>query len=198
MKINELFDFRPRKIDQAPHDYDKEISKQYKSLGTGLYASVYKQRHMNRDYAVKIIKIDYPGYKPSRDALIEYYKECMKTKNPFFPKIYGLRAYKHIASDGKPEHMYVVHMEKLTPVSGKFRTLARAIDEYLEAWHNGDEDIEKQLCYKLMQRSKNLTELIFTLMDISKKYNDVSVDTHEANVMVRNGNQLVITDPFTH
>lgn len=153
----------------------------YKKLGNGLFAYVFK--HPKKNEVIKFwVKDD------AYEKYLSYVEQHQS--NPCLPKL--LSKVKTISSfhdrvEAFPDKIKYVRLELLKPVSPE---VERELDELWRSMPDSDAEWKEEA----EQASKAVSDLIHTMLDI-KKVIKLDPDLKGDNVMMR-GRQMVLTDPF--
>lgn len=168
-------------------DYvDELIEKaQLQNIGSGAYAKVYSRNDLNVVFKVGDAE-DNSGYMSYLKALSQ-----VKTKNPYFPKIYEASI---VRGRNSYDSVLVVAMERLRELEYVSLQKLRPVIDWFDnnAWH-----IDRLFELSKLLGIKYPIHLSQALRVLQKAYKTSggSFDLHAGNFMLR-GEQLVITDPI--
>lgn len=171
--------------EQHPHRAALSMIKaqgKFKCIGSGACAQVYGAKDSNIVYKV--------GEYDSSDGYVAYLKAIRKSasKNPFFPKIHGMRVY----SNDHFEDIYVVAMERLTTLPRKMYSIC---DHFEKLVCDDYDDIGCKLLGIKTVMPKHLKHAITVLKNAKRSSRYIDFDLHDGNFMMR-GSQIVVTDPL--
>ncbi len=186
-------------------------------IGNGSFAKVWTK---DNDIAIKIFSADDQGYFNWLKVVQE-----LGMDNPYLPKIYQVIHYRHPAhwlgydANTVPGHSkddYVVvwmehltgfrlytesdlrHNKALIRASVKFEKYARRLNEFI--METLDEDKGTKLQIKINEMLNKLRvphlDVMQLLVTAVSMHEGSFIDIHSFNVMIRNGRQLVLTDPI--
>lgn len=158
---------------------------EYHKLGSGSYGAVYGSRKSNVVYKI--------GDAHDNDGYLAFINVLAKQKkhNPFLPKIYGVRFIK----DKRGNEYFVVAMERLQELPCRMEDATDFLRDYIQdrevSTHNG----AKMLGVKISVPAA-LKQAIKVAEQARKSAKWADWDLHDGNFMVRDGKQVVMTDPL--
>lgn len=161
----------------------------YRQIDSGAYGRVYGMSDSPIVYKV--------GDATDNEGYMAFVKQLskLKTDNPFFPKVHGMRIY----SCGKTDSFFVVAMERLEDGGScaGFETACNTFEELLDNPKvTSSEPLETLLGIKITTPPA-LQEAVKVLRKAYKSGSGcVEWDLHDGNFMVRGGKQLVVIDPL--
>lgn len=158
----------------------------FKEIGKGAYAHVYGSTKHNHVYKVGSVDDNF--------AYLKYVNFILShPKNPFLPKIYGVRYYYPCQGANESRAYFVVAMEHLVPLawSEPHSSVPKTLDFCVK---NATESSAAVLGMKVIMPN-NLKRVVKFLDAIcNDEGSDCGLDLQRGNVMMR-GKQIVITDP---
>lgn len=183
-----------RLLAETLDEYVQRLEKQgISSLGKGGFAKVFQHPTMP-NVAVKLLVERDPGY--------ERYLQFCETKgkgNPYCPKILQVVKADKIFDDPWDPNMVVVFMEKLAPISQhEFNTFHQYVSYLADIPITHDNNLCDPETWHLLSKQKDDVPLAKLAKALYVMYtsDQEDFDLHKANIMKR-GQQLVITDPFS-
>lgn len=162
-------------------------------LGSGTFARVYGDPDKKNVYKICLLEKSL-----KKDPYLQFIKKSNQynQKNPnnyFFPQVKKISFFKK----GK-EKFYIVKMERLEFCDpDTLNTQSNDIRKKLSKLFRNRHSVEiSQQWNNILNEYKNDQHIHDTLSCVSSLLKKFSNDLHEANMMMRNNGQLVITDPI--
>lgn len=153
-------------------------------IGSGCFATVYAPPKYS--YVIKEGSLN--------DPYLDYAFACLRARtfNPFLPRIHKIIIVETNADDWFCPNNYFVIMEKLKPLS---RDQIRKVERHE---NNQDyEDIQNMVrAFYAKRYTKRIDRFLKSALQTIKRSPSGEPDFHAHNIMIRNNNQLVITDPL--
>lgn len=156
-----------------------------KFMGSGAFGRVYGDPRRNLVYKIGDIDAN-AGYLAYVKAIARHGRE-----NAFLPRIYGVR---YIKSKSGEDDVFVVAMEKLSELPSGMEDSANWIADQLR----GCDRTGKGMAALGVKVSvpKQLKEALQVARKAYQESANAEWDLHHGNFMVRDGRQLVLTDPL--
>lgn len=189
------------KLENSPMSYDDftyafpKIN-HFFLLGSGYFADVFTKD--NHPYVYKVASLGKnirSLAKAIDDPYLAFLNATQEMDNPFFPRVRTLTIFKHQAAS-----FYVAEMEKLLPLkNSKLDDASYAMRENLLHLFKHREHCDVLNDWKenakIYKQYKNLiaSQVYQTMAKLLMDYDN---DLHQANMMMRQNGQLVITDPL--
>ena len=176
-------DYNPRSI--ATQMIRAQGAKNF--MGSGAFGRVYGDPRRNLVYKIGDIDAN-AGYLAYVKAIARHGRE-----NAFLPRIYGVRYIKSKAGRSSEDDVFVVAMEKLSELPKQLTDSADWIADQLRGYNRTEKGMAA-----LGVKISIPRELKEALRVARRAYNseEHEWDLHHGNFMVRDGRQLVLTDPL--